>query len=388
MKQIFYNFLGYSKFEIESFNATYLSGKLLETFNGGIFNVTIYDGKRLSFCCYTFLERKIVSSNLLKDTIIINFNRFGVPEEVKKHKHRLGIIIGIIFFIFVLHIQRLFVWDIVISGNNEISDSEIIETLENAGFSKGTFIQPSKIPNVCNKCIIHNKNITWISINMSGTVAFVEVSERTHKSEESGVSMSGLVSGSEGVIELVNVTSGSSLVEIGDTVTKGQMLISPVAAGKDENEYIVGAKGEIIAKTYENFAVVINYSRSIKDDIDSNIHRYLLDFLGKKTIFRFFDFDRKNYYFIDKSNGRLKLPGNITLPISFKKSIRNDYDISKLTLTQHEAKNEAYSTIYEIISSELTDSEILSTHFEEEITDQCYILRCEVVCLKNIVEKM
>ncbi len=386
MKKILYNLLGYSKFELEAFSATYVTTKLLKEFTGGIFDVTIINDKRFSFCCYSFLEKKILSSSFLKETIILNTNYFGIPEELKKRKKRFGIVIGIILFILVLQVQRLFVWDIVISGNTEISDEEITETLENAGFSKGTLIRTRKIPNVCNKCIILNKNLTWISINMSGTVAFVEVSERIEKNYEDSTSMSGLMSCSDGVIELVKVTSGSALVEIGDSVTKGQMLVSPVAIGKDGNEYIVGAKGEIIAKTYENFAVAINYTSSIHNNIESNMYRYKLDFLGRETAYRFLNFSKENHYYIDKSSGRLKFPGNITLPISYKKFLRTDYDISKVTLSQEEVKNEAYSKLYEIMSSELINSEILSTDFKEEINEHCYILRCEVVCLKNIVE--
>lgn len=386
MKNFFYKLIGHTQFELEVFNATYVSSKILEEFRSGIFNVIVSENnKSFTFSCYSFLNKKIKNCQYLKDANTINIKHFGLTEIIKKNRNRICILIGIIAFIIVLQVHKLFVWDIVISGNNTICEEEIIETLDKAGFSKGTLIKPEKISNVCNKCVILNKNIVWISINMSGTVAFVEVSERVEKVETKKTSLSGLISSSDGVVELVKVISGTSLVKNGDSVIKGQMLISPVATGKDENEYLVGANGEIIAKTYEKFSVIINLRRNSEQSENNSNYKYYWDFLGKEAKLKLLLFDKKNHYYIDNEKGRIKLFNKIILPISFWKKTLTDYVITEGLLNYEQAKSEAFKKIYELISSEMSNSEILSTSFTEETTDNCYILNCEVECLKNIV---
>jgi len=102
----------------------------------------------------------------------------GLPMLVHRYRHRPGILIGAVIFFIIIGISGRVVWDFEITGNKNVSDIEIIEALEGLGCSAGAFIDDIDFALLQNDCLIDAKELAWISVNMDGNLARVEVREK------------------------------------------------------------------------------------------------------------------------------------------------------------------------------------------------------------------
>lgn len=75
----------------------------------------------------------------------------------------------------------MYIWEVSVSGNEKISDAEVIDSLEALGCSIGTYIPSVDFYNICHEFILANEDVSWISVNMVGTTAKVEIIERRAK---------------------------------------------------------------------------------------------------------------------------------------------------------------------------------------------------------------
>lgn len=299
-----------------------------------------------------------------------------------------GLLVGLVLAAITVIYQNFAIWDITISGNRRIGDSEILSTLEKAGIKIGKRYDRNSLSAVCNRFILLDDRFSWIAVNMSGNVAFVEVKERSKKNNDSEIpSDSGFIASSDCVIERPEVIRGTSLVKHGDIVEKGNMLISPVSLGNDGNEYVTGALGKVYAKTYESFTAVIPYKATSVEPTGETESGYTLSFLGLEMNFEKPFGKLKDNYMCNKKFQRLRLSDDAILPIKKNTIEKHAYVEKQIKLTKQQAEDMAYETIYKKISRDLYDGEILSTEFNAYENEDSFILCCTVECIRNVAQR-
>ncbi len=361
------------------------AAQLMASFPDSVFDLHITDENSFVFSCVAFADKRVLSCDIISECEVSKLASRGLVYFILKQKKRAGLLLGIAMFILILSFQDTVVWDIQVSGNNTVKEEEIIGLLDEKGFSVGKRINREKLTEIENKCILSDERLSWISINMSGTVAFVEVKERSIKSDLSETpSMTGIVASKDCVIELCEVTSGTSLVSSGQTVQKGDILISPVALGKDGNEYLVGAYGSIFAKTIEDFCVVVNYSSTACSFTGETTSATDYKFLGKQITVKPAFAKNINRFIAFRSKEKIQLWKGVTLPVTRSTKEKYEYILSEEIITPQMARNKAYSKMYSKISGELPDAEILSSNFTETENDDSFILRCRVECIRDV----
>ena len=62
----------------------------------------------------------------------------GLYFDLKKNKAKIGFAAGIIFSLLFCAIMNLFIWEINITGNTDVSDEEIIKSASEMGLITGT----------------------------------------------------------------------------------------------------------------------------------------------------------------------------------------------------------------------------------------------------------
>lgn len=364
-------------------------GELMSAFPDCIYDAVVVDNYSFEFTCPAYAKRRILKSEIINKEDIVQCTDCGLPHLLFKYKKRYGLIVGIVAIALVLYLQGFVVWEVRISGNNNVSDDEIKETLSLVGFSEGSFILPSQLSELQNKFILKNSKISWISINMSGTVAFVEVKERDIKEDLSeNPSMSGIIASKDCIIELSEVTCGTSLVRSGDTVQKGQMIISPLAIGKDGNEYIVGAYGKVLARTSEDFSVTVPYYSQSASFTGRKKAAYTFSFLGKSFSLSMPSLKKFDKYVCTEKSEKIKLFEGAVLPIEVTTKEKLEYYLCEEIITPDDARKKAYSKVYSKISSELPEAEILSVSFAEVEENDCFVLQCRVECIRDVAMRI
>ena len=109
--------------------------------------------------------------------------RQGFLKLLENYRKRIGLAVGFFIAAVLLVLSSLFVWDITIDGTDRISEQTILNALESRGIHLGAFI-PSVDTELSEEFLILDVDgLSFVSINLKGTVVQVEVHERKKNTE-------------------------------------------------------------------------------------------------------------------------------------------------------------------------------------------------------------
>lgn len=333
----------------------------------------------------------------------------GVPVIFKRYRKRIGIPIGLMLFSFILWSSTLFIWDIQVSGNETLTDSEIIDSLSDLGCSIGAFIPKIDFYALCNKCVLEKDKIAWIAVNMDGTTAQVRVIEAKEpdiESDKNNGSPTNLVASRDGYIMRIELNSGMATVKPGQTVSKGSLLVSGVNAVKSQSGkafMLVRSEGRVFAETHREIKVSVPLKTREKVFAGVSESEKTLKIFGKKIkLHESSSILPENCDIIENTRRivlfeeGIKLFGfnivdKIDLPVYVITRSYNEYTYSEISLTEEEAFSVAKQLLAEKIEVELPDAEILTRDISYEIIsgeegdELC--LSCTLACVEDIAEQ-
>ena len=145
----------------------------------------------------------------------------GLPRLLGRIAHRGGLVVGLVLGIFLLAAAQNVVWDIRIEGNETVSDRDVEQSLAACGFSVGTSLRGFEADKTENAVLMQDDRLAWISINRRGTVAYVEVREKSLRPPAEPESPCDIVASIDGVIQRVELEEGNIRVTAGQAVEKG-----------------------------------------------------------------------------------------------------------------------------------------------------------------------
>ena len=135
------------------------------------------------------------------------------------------LILGMIAVLLFLYYLTGFIWFIEISGNDEVSGEQIFEVLSKQGVTVGVSKSQLNLRSLENLILTKFPDFSWVGINIKGVLMSIEVVERTSP-ELKEVQFGDVVAVENGLVTQVLPFRGTALVSIGDTVKKGDVLIS------------------------------------------------------------------------------------------------------------------------------------------------------------------
>ncbi len=313
--------------------------------------------------------------------------RQGLLGKILRYKKRFGLVIGGLLLVLALQFSTGFIWQIKVSGNVDVPPEEIRSLLRELGCDVGSRIDGIDFEKLCNRYIAVSDNISWISVNMRGTVARVEVREQRSPVINEGGGPSNLIAARGGVIERIACYGGDSQVSEGQVVREGELLISGFAADRDENMYLTRSKGEVIARTEREISVFVPYKTVQKvytgrifEEKSINIFGKIIK-LSKNTgnYSGFYDRieEEKNWVLFDR----------IILPVSVQRIGYHEYREEAVIMTEAESIAEAQAQIKSAIAALPRDAEILGISTATEVETDGVRITCLVGCLENIAEE-
>jgi len=205
----------------------------------------------------------------------------GLPAIIKKNSRRVGLFAGIVLSFLMMYASTLFVWTLDISGSERVGEEEIRSMLSEFGLSEGTLIKSVNADELRSGVLGKYPEISYLTVRIAGTCAYVSVSERTFppKTKKDGAPCN-LVAKRDGVIIRSAAYSGLPQVKSGESVKKGDLLVSGIVAIGDEGIRAVHASGEVIADTTDEFSVVIPLSYTKKVYTGAEMKKKSLGVLG------------------------------------------------------------------------------------------------------------
>lgn len=152
--------------------------------------------------------------------------RAGLPFIARRLLRRKERLLGLVFFLIVLHIMASFVWFVTIDGGEKIGVEKIHTGLRELGIYPGMTrgrIEKDRDRLVC-ELAVQFPEAAWIGLEIRGVVVFVTVVERTAPPDQESIPAN-VVALKEGLVSEVIVLAGTPVVAEGDMVNRGDLLI-------------------------------------------------------------------------------------------------------------------------------------------------------------------
>ncbi|HHX87972.1 MAG TPA: sporulation protein YqfD [Firmicutes bacterium] len=316
-------------------------------------------GAQLSIGLPTFKRlRPLVKKSRCRLHII---RKSGLPFEKVKLRRRRGLVLGALFFLTVIYILTSFIWFIEVTGNQMITEKEVLQLVEQLGVRPGTWKKKLNLFELEQDISRLHSGISWAGCRIRGTLLEIEIAEHLVEPEpDSGPA--DLVAAKDGLIERVLIIEGQAVVKPGDTVSKGDLLIRGIrtyndyhfSEGEQPPPEAVQAKGEVEARVWYEASVQINTKGKLKVESGNYKTGYYLSWPeGSLYLWG----ARNDPYEISRQEAsRLSLKWrNLFFPVEVKLTryyeiIVEERDISPeqaLLLSREEAKKQARSQIPE-----------------------------------------
>lgn len=191
--------------------------------------------------------KSIAKDKQVKIDLLNGTKEYRLQNKIRKRK---AFIFGIFMFIGLIYYFSTHIWVINISTENYVSPYEIRTYLKKIGVKPG--IKKNKLDVFKLESSIQeaNKNVVWVRARIEGTKLDVNILERQNPPNiEEDKSPCDLVAKKDGEIQRVYTKAGTSIVEEGQVVKKGDVLVRGIQ-GKEDSTYEVRAEGKVMAKTF------------------------------------------------------------------------------------------------------------------------------------------
>ena len=146
-----------------------------------------------------------------------------------------------------------FIWNIQISGAG-IYRGEINQWLQEQGIGAGSYKNNINLNKLCEDLLFRLPHITWVRAQIQGFSLKIDITEGIPFPDTPDPGKKGnIVAACDGVIQTIDVFSGTAAVSPGETVREGQVLIRGAERnGPDDSVISVQARGKITARTWKS----------------------------------------------------------------------------------------------------------------------------------------
>lgn len=256
--------------------------------------------------------------------------KVGLPFVFFRLGKRKGLLAAGVFFLAILYALSSFIWFIEIDGYQKVDPRLILRIAGQEGLKSGILRSKLETKRVEGALLARIPDLGWVGINLHGTKATIQVEEKT-KVEINKETVKCLVAAQDGLITQFLVISGQPLVSEGDTVKKGQMLITGIKAlNKDQSP--VHARGRIKARVWYDCYKEAYLKEEIRNRTGETAKALWLKIGDKFYLLR--GVDKVPYSYYDQEIVNKKMPQWKEYKIPFSWRIVKYYEV-RLSYKEH-----------------------------------------------------
>lgn len=310
--------------------------------------------------------------------------RKGFPFFMRRYRHRLGILLGIALFFVTIWFLSLHVWVINVSGNDEISEERVIAVMEEIGVKPGVKVAGLDAELLEQAAMVKLKDVSWMAINFQGSVVNVELKERDAPPEAVPIEEPcNLKAAYPGQVVRLEVTSGVTVVEEGDAITQGQILVSGVFEDSLEGKsHYQHASGKVIARTRRQLSVEVPLTQTERIPTGETVTRRKLKLFGLELPLTL-NPEPGAGYIVEEDKEQLRLLGN-KLPLEVTTQVWTLQREETVTLTEQEAKKQGEDKLKELEETVMKDRKIVDRKLTAEVKDGVCRVTADYVCEEDI----
>ncbi len=280
----------------------------------------------------------------------------GLPFLIYKYKNRKAFVIGAAVCIITFFIISSFIWDVSITGNDKVSTEVILEKLYENGIKPGALKFSINPDSVVDNIMLGINDLSRISVSVRGTRVFVNVSERVKPPDLIDKNLPcNLVAAKDGVIYSIVAKEGLETVKIGETVTKGQLLVTGTIENVKNPEappLMVHSMGSVKARTWYEASSQVEQTLVKTKRTGFEKDRYSLVFFTKKLklFHRKIPYNNSEHIEVKK---KLSLGKNFALPVEWVIDKYYEYELIQEKLDIDRAKQLAADKAFKQVQEQI-----------------------------------
>ena len=315
----------------------------------------------------------------------------GLAGLLYRYRRRYGFFLGAAMMIAVTLLSSRFIWDVTVTGNENVPEERIIAGLAELGVRPGAYIPDIDFELVANDYLLASDDIAWISVNMRASLAVVEVLERKKPYEvpladRPKEGAANLVASEDGEIVLSQVTAGKCLVTPGDVVRKGELLATGEIVLRDESVVYEHAAGRVLAKVLRKIEASVPLEGTRKVYTGESTDRKSVKIFGKtKNLFVNGGNIYKEYDTII-SEKKLFVFDRVSLPVTVRTQTDREYVTETYLRTKDEAKALAEGQCRRQLDKLLEDAELASVERRDSFDGKTYTVAELIYIIKDVAE--
>lgn len=244
--------------------------------NGYVFEVSAKDFFRL---------KKLLRKTGSKVQII---EKKGMPFFCFKYRRRKAFAIALVTACIMLYVMAQFVWKIEVTGNLKITDDQLLTYLNEQHIHTGILLKNVDCTAIEEQIRRDYPDVIWVSVQTEGTILKIQLKEQIKDKTDANTTSSfvneqptstDIIAGNSGTVMSIVTRCGTPLVKEGDTVEKGDVLVSGCNALYDDY-------GTVLSYSYcdADADVLLQWTDAYNDSIDLN--HIESTFTGKERIIR------------------------------------------------------------------------------------------------------
>ena len=195
--------------------------------------------------------------------------RSGAPQLLSRLRRRPALVITLTISAFALFLGSFFIWDFDVSGCEAVPEEAVLRALERQGVGIGAFGLAINGQDLRNHVLLDVPELAWMTVNVSGCRARVQVVERREPPEILNEALpANIAARRSGLVLEVRALDGQARVIRGMSVDEGDLLIS----GTEELGTLSGgvrtmaAHGSVTARTWHTLSASVPLTVTEKRD--------------------------------------------------------------------------------------------------------------------------
>jgi similar to stage IV sporulation protein len=190
--------------------------------------------------------------------------RYGLPFTLVRLRRRKMFLAGAASFFVAIYVLSMLVWDVDVTGQNQIAESEVLQAARESGIYRFQWKFRLPDPDTLSRDLQRKlPGTAWVGVDWQGTRVQIQIVESTRPEERPLENPRHLIASKNALVTQILAEKGRPLVRPNTNVSKGDILISGYV-GDETNPHTVVAQGTVRGIVWEEAEVEIPLTLSRK----------------------------------------------------------------------------------------------------------------------------
>ena len=318
--------------------------------------------------------------------------RRGFTAALLRWRRRWGFALGVTLAFLAVAVLSRFVLVVEVTGNETVSAAVVLSELQRLGVRPGVYGPSLDRTALANEALLSLPELSFMALNLHGTRLEVVVREAEKAPELLDEDTpADVVAAADGIIEDIHAAAGRAMFEDGDTVARGEELISgdvelrrPEGSDYDMGRLVVRAAGDVTARTWRTLTASTPLTVRVKERTGAEKTLYSAGVLwGTLDFYRNSGISYTKYDKITETKP-LTLFGR-ALPFTWTAMTYREYDEREQTIDAEAARAMLEQELLARLDGILAeDGEVLRTDFICEERDGLFTVTMLAECREQI----